>query len=1108
MALRGKSKGDTLTAPPTAVVAAASTLAIDGTSWGGLKLGDQAWQEEAWRHYDICGEGRYLSNWMGNAVSRCRLEIVHVDEAGRAGDAATDEKVIAIAENMFGGPTQKTEAQKQCGLQLYVAGETYTVAETVTNSKEDRWYVVSTSEIRRTAAGIEVKRSEKFGGGWYQLKAKKDLLIRSWTPHPRYFDQADSSWRAALPIFREIEQLTKKLFAQIDSRLAGAGLMFLPEELEFPPSEPDDPPGAAGLMATLRRAMEASLRDQGNASALVPIMVQIAGEYIDKIKWLTFETPFQAETLQVRDSAIRRLALSLDAPPEVLLGQGSANHWGAWQIEESVIKLQVEPLLARIADSWTIGYLRPALKAIGEDPSGYMYRLDPSPLAIRPDRQRDAIELQAIGAVGLDTVRKAGNWSEDDAPNKKELEHELALKLITATPALLASPDVQKALGIRWDVSAALGGPPADGAAPPEGDQAALTGQLPPEQKGLPAMPEDSQTPAQEAALLIGADLIVTRALEMANKKLLTRGLRGQFANIPARDLHTAIIVAPEDATALVEGRLEDARALAYRVGMDPQVMVNMLSVYTAALIANQEPHDYDLFAEYVSQALDLIGHDQCGAQFCRNPLHPGPCKGWKLKLKKVDPDRLRVHEERRRAGLHARRQAREARMLHKVGRVDGVNLDRPASAPAAPRRRGRNAPAAPAPTPAPARARAAAPARTRRIPPHIVSELRHRPAAQLTAMADQAARIDQPDLAAQLRELAGDAQKAERQARFVSLAADIRESATNLAFRAKVEDTVKAIWTGEHHGFKSTVTDVRRFGGQAGPQTWAATIEVTLQGRRVGSSSRVMRLEDDGKLTVEHAFLALDRQAQGGGFSRAYNDQAIAAYRAAGVKWVDIHANIDVGGYAWARQGFDFADYDNARIIANRARSHANRMAPGPARDELLRLANRVTPARWAAGTSPTSLEFAMAGHTHRAQLANGQDTWAGKQMMLGSNWYGRLPITATLNEVQGRVERRPAAPRVRNGTQRVRQPVLAATDATPMSRDTLLELAGVLHGIWTEQVADQVAVNPEDRHDNADGQSDYNEHHHDVSATAAQDGDYSDQLDKLIAAYQAGLD
>ncbi len=58
---------------PTALTAAAVPINLgDAASWQMFKLGDHRWQWEAWRHYDICGEMRFVVNWIGQAISRRR----------------------------------------------------------------------------------------------------------------------------------------------------------------------------------------------------------------------------------------------------------------------------------------------------------------------------------------------------------------------------------------------------------------------------------------------------------------------------------------------------------------------------------------------------------------------------------------------------------------------------------------------------------------------------------------------------------------------------------------------------------------------------------------------------------------------------------------------------------------------------------------------------------------------------------------------------------------------------------------------------------------------------------------------------------------------------
>jgi hypothetical protein len=69
---------------------------------------------------------------------------------------------------------------------------------------------------------------------------------------------------------------------------------------------------------------------------------------------------------------------------------------------------------------------------------------------------------------------------------------------------------------------------------------------------------------------------------------------------------------------------------------------------------------------------LSSLAHLECNlAVFCRNPLHPGPCKGWKGTLAKVAPGTLKLIEEERKKKLAAKKAAKAAAMAKASKIVD-----------------------------------------------------------------------------------------------------------------------------------------------------------------------------------------------------------------------------------------------------------------------------------------------------------------------------------------------------------------------------------------------------------------------------------------------------
>jgi hypothetical protein len=593
-----------------ALVAAAAAMQLDEGATLRRRVGDEEWQREAWRHYDINGEVRFAANRHAGALSQCRLFVAELDDNGNPGDEAEDPDVKALGETIFGGPAKKAEFLRQIDVQLYVGGESYVVAESAARKDSDVWYVVSPSQIRRSTkirGSYKVERPIEHGGGWYDIQPGRDILTRIWTPHPRKYDLADSSVRSALPILREIERLTMLTFSQIDSRLISAGLLLLPQGISFPDKD-GTTQGIKGLLEMILEVASAQLSGAGTAAGLVPILAEIPPGTGNEINHVKFETALQAEIQTKLDHAIRRLATSLDIDPSELLGQGDSNHWSAWQIDENGIKLFIQPPMIRICDGLTTGYLRAGLKTIKKDPDRYTLWFDPSALTSRPDRFDDAIQLYDRGEVNGDTLRKSGNFPDGAKPEKAELTSWRAWTLIKQDPQLLANPELAKLAGLPT-----VEAPPPPGGAPelpagpaPEDQGGQREGQIR-QRLGLPETESGGASPAQQgltASILPGAEQVVLRALELAGGRLLDRHSRGKFASVNRTELHTRVRPTDrEHARRLLEGAFAHVPALARHHSLNPGELSYVLSEYCVELLIRGYAHDTDLLRAMLDAA-------------------------------------------------------------------------------------------------------------------------------------------------------------------------------------------------------------------------------------------------------------------------------------------------------------------------------------------------------------------------------------------------------------------------------------------------------------------------------------------------------------------------
>src|SRR5690606_37733878 len=97
----------------------------------------------------------------------------------------------------------------------------------------------------------------------------------------------------------------------------------------------------------------------------LPVIFQGQQEALNAVRHLTLNTPFDERVDELRRSAVRRIAIGLDIPPEVIVGMGELNHWTAYQVSADAQKINIAPTLQFVCQQLTRKYLRPALKALG-----------------------------------------------------------------------------------------------------------------------------------------------------------------------------------------------------------------------------------------------------------------------------------------------------------------------------------------------------------------------------------------------------------------------------------------------------------------------------------------------------------------------------------------------------------------------------------------------------------------------------------------------------------------------------------------------------------------------------------------------------------------------
>lgn len=502
------------TAPPQtlarqSLVAAAATLTGSNLEqFKPKRASGEGWQEDAWEMYDLVGELRFLANVLSSQMSKARFYVGELTGDTTEPPKPVDDMRLNRALTSIGdGPAGMAAIIKRAALNMYVAGDTWIIGipsallprserdddeapAPFINSRADidlddlRWRAFSTAEVTTEGRMIVVKL-----GANHEMEVKADpdsiMPIRTWVPHPRRYWEADSPTRSTLPSLREIVGYSMHASAQIDSRLAGAGVILAPESasraakrmLNLPEDGPDDP-----FTDALIKSMMTPIADRANASAFVPLVWTVPDESEPHFRFMDFAKELDDHLTELRDGAIRRFALGADAPPELLLGVSSMNHWGAWLVQEDVVRAHLEPPLALLADAFTTQFLRPVMEELGygEDViERTVVWYDVEHLIVRPSLTDDAKAAHQDGIISDEAYRDRLGFSEDDAPLSSKLPaaERAAWDMVNANPSLMANPglpviveQLRALLAGTTDATPAVDEDIAEDDAPVEGD--------------------------------------------------------------------------------------------------------------------------------------------------------------------------------------------------------------------------------------------------------------------------------------------------------------------------------------------------------------------------------------------------------------------------------------------------------------------------------------------------------------------------------------------------------------------------------------------------------------------------------------------------------------
>ena len=253
-------------------------------------------------------------------LSRIRIFPAILDEAGDL-NPITSGPPLEILNRIQDPGGGRSQIQGSYGRLMFVTGEGVLFGARLETDQE-RWNFLWLDEIKEE------------NGRTFRIDTKKQVIeegiaYRMWRPSPRHSDLADAPLRSVQEICEELILLTKAVQSTALTRLTN-GLLLMPQEISPGAAEPvgDEDPENNPFISDLIEHFTGQIENPGSAEARVPPLVEASYEYLDRIRWMQLHDP-STDYLErdLRTEAIKRLALGLDFPPEVLLGMTDANHW-------------------------------------------------------------------------------------------------------------------------------------------------------------------------------------------------------------------------------------------------------------------------------------------------------------------------------------------------------------------------------------------------------------------------------------------------------------------------------------------------------------------------------------------------------------------------------------------------------------------------------------------------------------------------------------------------------------------------------------------------------------------------------------------------------------
>lgn len=374
-----------------------------------------------WKYYRQLPDIRYVVNLEGRllAMSEPRLELMDGNGVWQYVDNPPEAALGALT-TVYDSPGGLEDVSRRFAQQYVVDGEVYLVGY----SKGGSTVIESMSTTELYGEGRTFYRRESINQSGAALPTGTKVN-RVWRRHPEISKAAETPMEALVDDMETLIFLNDALRARVRSRLASAGILFLPNSVtSATPTELPDGSGQAidPVTRQIIEAMAAAIDNPDSPEAAMPIILRGPDGVGELIKHITLERVIDEQEMKLRKELRENILNGLDAPAEIASAQSkmvNTNHWNESSVKMEMWEHTVAPIGDAMWEALTQMILVPWLRKKGIE-GRYRWRTDRDSVQIRnnqDEKTRAAMDRQLIGDRA---ARRRLGIPETDAPSMEE----------------------------------------------------------------------------------------------------------------------------------------------------------------------------------------------------------------------------------------------------------------------------------------------------------------------------------------------------------------------------------------------------------------------------------------------------------------------------------------------------------------------------------------------------------------------------------------------------------------------------------------------------------------------------------------------------------------